>query len=70
MDKFDLIVAAIKDAKDDNSQRCDRLEQLVNDKFDKLNGRVRKNELEITKIKTLWSGATVVFGAIWHYLVG
>lgn len=74
MDKLDLVLKAIDDSKRDNTERCDRLETMITEKFDKLNGRVRKNENDILRIKTVWgiawAGATFLGGALWHFLVG
>lgn len=70
MDKLDLILDAVKEAKKDNNDRCDRLEMMIEDKFEKLNGRVRKNENEILRIKAFWTAGVAIAGAAFHYLFG
>jgi len=70
MDKLDLIIKAIDDAKDDNTVRMDKLEAAVKEGFLLMNGRVRKLENDTLRIKTVWAVGTVLVGAVWHYLVG
>lgn len=70
MDKLEMILAAVKDVKADNNDRCDKLEKLIEDKFTQLNGRVRKTEDSLLRIKVLWSAGTVLVGAIFHYFFG
>ncbi|HYE78037.1 MAG TPA: hypothetical protein VEI97_08630 [bacterium] len=40
----------------------------MNENFGKLNGRVRKTEQEIVRIKSLWLGVSSVIGVGWHFV--
>ena len=68
MDKLDLIIKALDDNKLDTNGRIERLEAVVKEGFLQINGRVRRNENDVLRIKTLWSAAVVVGGFLFHYL--
>jgi hypothetical protein len=59
VDKLDLIIKSLDDLRDETRSG-----------FSMMNGRVRKAEGDIIRIKTVWTAITVAVAAVFHYLFG